>query len=230
MARVRDEEAVAVRRDVFVVAASRLIREVGYEAMSIQDVLTAVGASKGAFYYYFDSKTALLQAVIEQAAQRVKVVLDDEVRGGGPEGLRALYRALGVAKEAQAGLLRSLAAVWYSDENAVVRHRTRVAISEHVTPRLTQIITDGTAHLTFTVADPEQTARLLTEMIHDLNDHYGRMMINNHQGRAFSELAVRVADAHEQAVSRILAVDEPLRLIDRDVLHRWAGTQSGGHR
>ena len=34
--------------------------------MSIQDVLDDVGASRGAFYHYFDSKPALLEAVIER--------------------------------------------------------------------------------------------------------------------------------------------------------------------
>src|SRR5579872_4074269 len=44
-----------VRREAFVDVAQHLIQTRGYEAMSIQDVLDAVGASRGAFYYYFDS-------------------------------------------------------------------------------------------------------------------------------------------------------------------------------
>ena len=55
--------AHAVRRDEFVDAAQRLIQSPGYEQMSVQDVLDELGASKGAFYHYFDSKEALLEAV-----------------------------------------------------------------------------------------------------------------------------------------------------------------------
>ena len=60
MARTLDPAAHAVKRDTFLDAAQRLIKTKGYEALSVQDVLAAVGTSKGAFYHYFDSKAALL--------------------------------------------------------------------------------------------------------------------------------------------------------------------------
>ena len=60
MARTLDPAAHALRRDEFVDAAQRLIQSRGYEQMSIQDVLDELGASKGAFYHYFDSKEGLL--------------------------------------------------------------------------------------------------------------------------------------------------------------------------
>src|SRR2546430_15299260 len=46
-------------------AAQRLLQTKGYEAMSIQDLLQELGASRGAFYHYFDSKQALLEAVVD---------------------------------------------------------------------------------------------------------------------------------------------------------------------
>ena len=49
MARTLDPVAHAVRRDAFLDAAEALIRAKGYDEMSIQDVLDAVGASRGAF-------------------------------------------------------------------------------------------------------------------------------------------------------------------------------------
>ncbi|TME77617.1 MAG: helix-turn-helix transcriptional regulator [Chloroflexi bacterium] len=57
-----------VRRDAFLDVAQRLVQAKGYEAMSIQDVLDELEASKGAFYHYFDSKQALLEAVVERFA------------------------------------------------------------------------------------------------------------------------------------------------------------------
>ena len=64
MARTVDTEAHAVRREAFVDAALRLMQAKGYEQMSVQDVLDELGASRGAFYHYFDSKTALLEAAV----------------------------------------------------------------------------------------------------------------------------------------------------------------------
>ncbi len=66
MARTLDPAAHALRRDEFVDAAQRLIAAKGYEALSIQDLLDDLGASKGAFYHYFGSKSDLLGAVVDR--------------------------------------------------------------------------------------------------------------------------------------------------------------------
>src|SRR5260370_35983058 len=55
-----------VRREAFVEAGERLIQARTYERTSIQDILDDLGASRGAFYHYFDSKQALLEAVIHR--------------------------------------------------------------------------------------------------------------------------------------------------------------------
>src|SRR5438445_11792654 len=55
-----------VRREAFVDSAQRLMQAKGYEQMSIEDVLDELDASRGAFYHYFDSKQALLEAVIDR--------------------------------------------------------------------------------------------------------------------------------------------------------------------
>src|SRR3989440_12205918 len=68
MARTVNATLRTVRRDAFLDVAQRLVQAKGYEAMSIQDVLDELDASKGAFYHYFDSKQALLEAVVERFA------------------------------------------------------------------------------------------------------------------------------------------------------------------
>ena len=59
----------------------RLMQTKGWEQMSIQDVLDALDASKGAFYHYFGSKQDLLDAVldrmVEVAMTAVLPVVDD---------------------------------------------------------------------------------------------------------------------------------------------------------
>ena len=81
MARTVNHANRTIRRDAFVDAAQRFIASKGYEQMSVQDVLDALDASRGAFYHYFDSKVVLLEAVIErmvvEAAARVERILAD---------------------------------------------------------------------------------------------------------------------------------------------------------
>ncbi|OHB45269.1 MAG: hypothetical protein A2178_01170 [Planctomycetes bacterium GWC2_49_10] len=47
--------------------AKTLLSLYGYAATTIDDVITAAGITKGAFYHYFKSKEALCQAAIEHA-------------------------------------------------------------------------------------------------------------------------------------------------------------------
>src|SRR3977135_4304437 len=68
MARTVNATLRTVRREAFLDVAQRLVQTKGYDAMSIQDVLNELEASKGAFYHYFDSKQALLEAVVERFA------------------------------------------------------------------------------------------------------------------------------------------------------------------
>src|SRR6266446_7556840 len=68
MARTVNATLRMVRRDAFLDVAQRLVQAKGYEAMSIQDVLDELEASKGAFYHHFASKQALLEAIVERFA------------------------------------------------------------------------------------------------------------------------------------------------------------------
>jgi len=81
MARVVKEQERAVKRKEILDVAQRLVYTKGYEQMSIQDILNELHISKGAFYHYFDSKQALLEALIErrqeEAAQLLFPILQD---------------------------------------------------------------------------------------------------------------------------------------------------------
>ncbi len=63
-------KAEQTRREIFE-AALALFREKGFDATTMQDVATRAGVAKGAAYYYFPGKEAIVQAYYEavQAAQ-----------------------------------------------------------------------------------------------------------------------------------------------------------------
>ena len=81
MARTLNAAVHTVRKEAFVDVAQRLMQTKGYEQMSVQDVLDELGASRGAFYHYFDSKQALLEAVVDRmvdgALAAVSPIVDD---------------------------------------------------------------------------------------------------------------------------------------------------------
>lgn len=64
------------RRDLIVDAAASLFKEYGYTATSVRQIADQVGCTEAALYYHFkDGKRALLQAVLEDHAPSLVVVL-----------------------------------------------------------------------------------------------------------------------------------------------------------
>ncbi|MFH1613676.1 MAG: TetR/AcrR family transcriptional regulator [Planctomycetota bacterium] len=57
-------------------AASMLFSIHGYKNTTIEDIITAAGITKGAFYHYFKSKEALCQAVIEKLRLDYQQLID----------------------------------------------------------------------------------------------------------------------------------------------------------
>ena len=146
MARTLDVAVHTVRRDTFVEAAQRLIVTEGYERMSVQDVLDEVDASRGAFYHYFDSKGALLDAVVErmvdQATTRVEPIVTDPALTATAR-LSGMFTGIADWKGEQADLILGLLDAWLADENAIVREKVRRHILDRLAPLLTTILRDG---------------------------------------------------------------------------------------
>ena len=55
-----------VRRNEILDVAQKQFYQKGYEQTAIRDVIDEVGIAKGTFYYYFNSKLDLLDAMIER--------------------------------------------------------------------------------------------------------------------------------------------------------------------
>lgn len=53
------------RREVLLSAAARLVRERGYEALTLEAVANLAGVSKGGLLYHFASKESLVAALVE---------------------------------------------------------------------------------------------------------------------------------------------------------------------
>ena len=75
MARTVKAAEHAARRDAILDAAQRLILSNGYERLTVQDLLDDLQISKGAFYHYFDSKPAVIEALsarlVDDSARRL---------------------------------------------------------------------------------------------------------------------------------------------------------------
>src|SRR2546430_8516671 len=116
MARIVKEEAYAVKRNEILDVAQRLVYTKGYEQMTIQDILDGLQISKGAFYHYFDSKQALLEAIIERMQHEVEQILLPIVHDRELPALEKLHRFFATVsswKTARKDFFLALLRVWY---------------------------------------------------------------------------------------------------------------------
>src|SRR5487761_446628 len=168
MARTVNATLYTVRREAFLEVAQRLIQTKGFESMSVQDVLDEVDASKGAFYHYFDSKQALLEAVVDRFADAALATLAPILGDAELPALRKLERIFsGIAsfKAEQKEFVLAMIEVWNSDGNAMVREKLRRLTVNRLVPLLSMVIEQGVQEGTFAAASPEETARVLTSLM-----------------------------------------------------------------
>jgi AcrR family transcriptional regulator len=215
----------AAKRDEFIEAGQRLIQTKGYEQFSVEDLLSEVGASKGAFYHYFDSKQALLTAVIDRMADTglaiVQAVVEDPALSA-VEKLQRYFSGIGAFKTAQADFVLQLMKVWYSDDNAITRERFRRLLGKRVTPPIARIIRQGVAEGTFTLADPDEMARVVLSLILDATDEAGELWFAAVDGRTDYPTIRKRFGTYNTALQRLLGVPPgAFELIADDVLRFW---------
>jgi AcrR family transcriptional regulator len=227
MARTLNPVAHAVRRDAFIEVAQRLIQSKGYEQLSIQDVLDELGASKGAFYHYFDSKQALLAAVVERmadAASAALMTVVDDPDLTAVAKLEGLFSHLGAWKSRRKELVLELIRVWFSDENAIVREQLRQSTMTSMTALLATIVRQGQAEGAFTIGSPAHTAEVLVALIAGLNDAATRLFVARQADAvSFDEVELALA-AYLDAFERILGLPAgSFRPMDDSTMHFWFG-------
>ncbi len=231
MARKVDPVAHAMRRDMFVDVAIGLIQRVGYEQLSVQAVIDEAGASKGAFFHYFDSKAALLAAVVDRL---VETAVGQVAPVAADPGLTALQKLQGLfagiyrwktqQPEFQPALVEEFARTWFSDENAMVIERMRAAVARRLTPMLVDILCQGASDGSFAITSPEGTASVLTSLIFDMNMTATRLYLGRRDGTVSYDTVVCTLGAHVEAFERILGIPPASwPILDDRVVRQWFG-------
>ena len=227
MARTLDLAAHTVRREAFVDAAQRLMQAKGYEEMSIQDLPDDLDVSRGAFYHYFESKQALLEAVVERMADVVLAslapVTEDPTLSAGAK-LEQLFGGIGQWKTDRRALVMSLLRVWVSDHNAIFREKVRRRLVSRLVPLFTRIVEQGVGDGAFTTGSPAETAMVLVMLILGFQDRALELFLARQENTIGYDDVERIFASYNQAFERVLGAPAgTLNLIDRKTLSAWFG-------
>jgi AcrR family transcriptional regulator len=216
-----------VRKDAFLDVAQRLVQTKGYEKMSIQEVLDDLDASKGAFYHYFDSKQALLEAVVERFADGAIDTLEPVLKDQEMPALRKLERIFsGIAswKAERKDFVLAIIEVWNSDGNAIVREKLRRLTVRRLVPLLSPVIRQGIDEGVFAAHSPDETAMVLVSLMLGFQQQANDLFIARHAGTIAFDEVERSFAANTEAFERILGTPKgSLTLIDESTLRFWFG-------
>jgi AcrR family transcriptional regulator len=211
------------RRTEILNAAQDLFLSRGYDATTVNDLLNAVGISKGAFYHHFSSKEDVLQALVwRMAEQGLATVLPIiERQDLGPLEKLQLFFAEGQRfRKEHASVFRPLIEVLFRDENLRLRLRGTEQMIELVAPHLGSVLEEGAKTGVFDIDDPTETARLvlnLGTLVHEAFATALKLAASN-KPEAVALLSKRVA-SYERALERLLGVPKrSLSIVDPELL------------
>src|SRR5881296_600793 len=146
MVRTVNEVAYAAKRNAILDAAQQAVETTGYEQMAIADLLGELQISSGAFYHYFDSKPALLSALVERMGDQVEQLV------------------LPIVHDPTLGALDRLQRFFAT----LVHHKLYLARIKRFTPWLEEIIRQGTRESVLTTPYPDQAGRVVLSLLEDL--------------------------------------------------------------
>jgi AcrR family transcriptional regulator len=225
MPRIVNEQAHAEKRKQILDVALQLIYTRGYEQMSIQDILAALAISKGAFYHYFDSKPALLDALVERMIEDALVHVQPTVADpalSATEKLRCLFQDSNRWKAEHKNLMLELARIWYDDHNALVRRKWLLMQRVHILPILRAVFAEGMQTGEFQIELPDQLSEVFFWMLQGFGESLAELMLAQPQPVHAQQQAQAIAAAYNIAIERLLgAATGSVQMIEAAALREW---------
>lgn len=148
--------------------AYRMFIEKGYENTSVDDIITEAGIAKGTYYYYFESKEATLEAVIEMMIEKAENVAKAALMNPVPipQKLASVVYAFQPNKDEIV-----ITDVLERKENIVMHDKIGKKIVEVAVPILSDIVREGIAQGIFACTNVEERVKMLLIMSQNMFDY-----------------------------------------------------------
>ena len=148
--------------------AYRMFIEKGYENTSVDDIITEAGIAKGTYYYYFESKEATLEAVIEMMIEKAENIAKAALMNPVPipQKLASVVYAFQPNKDEVV-----ITDVLERKENIVMHDKIGKKIVEVAVPILSDIVREGIAQGIFACTNVEERVKMLLIMSQNMFDY-----------------------------------------------------------
>ncbi len=190
----------AARKREFLEVALRLFSEEGYDGTTIQDIIDAVGVSKGTFYHYFDGKQDVVEELARDLTKRMAPLIE-EIAAQDLDAVEKLNRAIQSIQElktehaaTRARMRKALRGLG----NLYLAQRVIDVILEMSAGPFALLIAEGRRQGVFNVPDADEAADCLLRMMLAMNQSLPAL-----EDQPALRRRVRF---YEHAVARVLGV------------------------
>jgi AcrR family transcriptional regulator len=228
MARTVNKQEYTAKRNQILDAAQRLVYTKGYERMTLQDILAELQISSGAFYHYFDSKPAVLEAFIERIRQETEkpllpIIHDPQLSA--IEKFQGFFDTLDRLRIAHKADVVALGRVWYTDDNAIVRQKVDEAVRQQRAPLLNEIARQGIREGAFTIVYPDQAGDVILSLLQGMGNAHAKLLLSLDQQpeqQRSIETIVAIHAAYMDAIERVLGVPpHSFYRVDAEAVNVW---------
>ena len=156
---------MASKKEQILDKALHLFLENGFDKTSISDILDSLDIARGTLYYHFESKEAIMDAIIARQAQKViqkveKIVNDHSLPVY--DKLFALFAAMNFS-DLNGG--QQMIDYLNQPQNALFHEKNNQMIIEKISPLLAQVIEEGIQKTNFENPFPLYTAEMILILI-----------------------------------------------------------------
>ncbi len=214
-----------VRRRELITCAQNLFYTKGYESTSVSDIVNEVGVAKGTFYYYFDSKLAILEVAVEELTkQSLKLmvdIVDDESLSATQKWVLTAQMISNWKVERKEELL-AIAHALQKEENTILLFKLQKKGAQLFVPEFARIIAQGIEEGVFDVEFVEESAEFTLAIRSAMSDTLIDIILNSQSYDDPAALARRKVAAMQNSIERILgAAPDSLPLIDNQSFSAW---------
>lgn len=150
--------------------AYRMFVSKGYENTSVDEIIAGAGIAKGTFYYHFESKEELLEAVIDMMLDREEEEAQ-KILGAPipiPQKLVGVLASFRLETDEE-----SIRDALHEPENIIMHEKTGRKIRERIIPLLSEVARQGINEGLFSCDDIPERIKIIVILANELFDRNG---------------------------------------------------------
>jgi AcrR family transcriptional regulator len=213
------------RRSELISTAQQFFFTKGYENTSVSDIVKAVGVAQGTFYYYFDSKIAILEALVTEITSQMitqfQSIIADENLNAIQKWTKAI-QGIGDWKFERKTELFTFARVLSKDENLLLRYKLVHSRMQAFAPLLAEIIVQGVEEGVFETEYPDEAAEIAYAISNAFSEKLTHIVLNPDEYDNPVEHFARKYTALISGIERVLgAKPGSLLKYDEQMIGTW---------